>query len=219
MSILDVLRRRPIATGSSTDLRASLSDMEAARTAVATKVAELEARSGDIVLEGDEANIAAHWRTLQEARLEFERLAAAASAMPARIAAAHEAEEAVRLDKVRRGAEVASDEWMATAPELIAACEHLWALIEAQDARMATIQTAHRELRSHGQMPVAAPQLRFWLRPQYDAAPYVTEYGPHTILPGPRGGCRTRAAWRAEIDRARTEAPDDGVVVGLARAS
>jgi hypothetical protein len=187
MNVMDLLRRRPVATATSGGLRATLAEMEVARDAVSERVAALESRSGSVMLDGDDAAIDAHWDELREARKELERLGAVVAAMPARIAAADAAERAAQLDQLAAEADAAAAQWAKEVPQMFELIQKFGALADKLDAMNNRVRAANQTLKAAGRTPVQRPEHRLGWRRNYKAGSFPTgEIGIYVQFGGAR---------------------------------
>ena len=199
MTLRSVLGLRPKATTAAA-LHASLSETQAALSAVRAVAAELEAQRGAVLLDGSPAEAEAHEAKLLAAVTEAGRLASMAAALPARIEAAEAREHGLEMDKLSERTEADAAAGAAIVREISGALDRVATMIEQHDAVAARIMVANNALAASGRPRAVLPTRRVW---PHDASRGVVHatLGDSTAFPGPRGPCTTFADWRAAVAR------------------
>lgn len=175
MTKLDIgklLGLRPKGDGAA-ELRAARDAALAARAAAEADAAGLEARRGEVLLEGRPDAVAAHEAGLAEARAEAERAAAMAAALGPRIAAAEGREALAELRRLRADAAeraAASERWFRTEyPRLAAQLagglgreQEAAAAVAKAEAAALRAAASGAELAAEDLAPIEAAARRVW---------------------------------------------------------
>lgn len=167
-----LLGLRPKGDGAA-ELRAARDAALAAGASAGAKAAELEARRGEVLLEGRPDAVAAHEAALAEARTEAERAAAMAAALGPRVAAAQAREGLAELRRLRaeaRERQAAVERWLRTEYPRLA--EQLAggfgrereaaALAAKAEAAAHRLAASGAELAAEDLAPIEGAAQRFW---------------------------------------------------------
>lgn len=188
-------------------LKEALAGAQAKRGELAARVAGLEKRRADVLLDGDADDVVAIETELSTLRNEAERLTVMAEALPARIAEAERREGEAKLDDIERDARALSDEGLALVEQIEVHGRALAVLVERHDAIVQHQKTLNDQLRAGGRRRTTFPVERAWGCDGVSLG--LSALGRTLSVPSPSGGARNAEQLDLHIRNAR-----NGVVSG-----
>ncbi len=195
-------------------LESSLAETLAAVSAKKVIVAEMEARSGTVLLDASPDDVERHEEAIAVERQQIRRMERMAAELPARIKAAAERDARAELDAERRAAEALAERGAKLVLEVEQAGAGLFRLVEDHDKLVAQVQRTNQKLREAGRAAdcVAMPTQRVWPNNQVG---FMGDSGRPTLLkpllvvPGPRGAHKDLDYYMKSIDAAKVAPPVD----------
>jgi hypothetical protein len=206
LDIKSLLGLRP-KDDSSEALKQALASAQAKRGELTTRIAGVDKRRADVLLDGDADDVVAIETELSTLRNEAERLTVMAEALPARIAEAERREGEAKLDDMERDARALSDEGLALVEQIEVQGRALAVLVERHDAIVKRQQILNDELRAGGRKRTTFPVERAWGCDGVGLG--LSGLGMTLSVPSPCGGARSAEQLDLHIRNAR-----NGVVSG-----
>jgi hypothetical protein len=182
-------------------LKQALTGAQAKRGELAARIAGVDKRRADVLLDGDADDVLAIETELSMLRNEAERLAVMAEALPARIAEAERREGEAKLDEVERDAHALSDEGLALVEQIEVQGRALAVLVERHDAIVKRQKVLNDELRAGGRKRTTFPVERAWGNDGVSLG--LTALGSTLSVPSPCGGARSAEQLDVHIRNAR----------------
>jgi hypothetical protein len=182
-------------------LKQALATAQAKRGEVAARIAGVDKRRADVLLDGDADDVVAIETELATLRNEAERLAVMAEALPARIAEAERRESEAKLDDIDREARALSDEGLALVDQIEMQGRALAVLVERHDAIVRRQKVLNDQLRAGGRKRTMFAVERVWGNEGVGLG--LTALGPTLSVPSPCGGARSAEQLDRHIHNAR----------------